>query len=344
MHRRGTKLAEIGEHRATELLTRLLQGQWRCRSLAPGDDASCAGPGAAHLLVKIDGGGIASNLAPWMSLGDLGWLQVAAAASDLAAKAGRPLVFLVSLGLDPEATVEELEELVRGAAEAARAHGGWLAGGDLNSCHGRGCGWVDVAAVGVARAVPVPRRPGRGDLVYTTAGRLGLGGLVFHSLAEGTWREDIKSYPRAFREMARPLARLGFAELAERLPQGCLTGSADTSDGLAFSLWLLSRSAGAAIEVEDVPVEREAVDYASEKSLDPMILALYGGQEFEVVFTVKPGCADLVEEEAEAIGLRVARIGRVLNHEGPGILHRGRTLEPRGWDNFQGWGRGAEHF
>jgi len=144
--------------------------------------------------------------------------------------------------------------------------------------------------------------------------------------------------------MTRPLARLGFAELAERLPRGCLTGSADTSDGLAFSLWLLSRAAGAAIEVGDIPIEREAADYASEKSLYPLILALYGGQEFEVVFTVRPGCAALVEEEAEAVGLRIARIGRVLSHRGPGILHRGRTLEPRGWDNFQGWGRRPRPF
>ena len=338
MQRRSSiRLADIGEHRTAELLAELLQGMWRCPSLAPGDDASCAGPGSPHLLVKIDGGSIASNIAPWMSLRDLGWLQVAAAASDLAAKAAQPLVFLVSLGLAPETLLEELEELVSGVAEAARAHGGWLAGGDLNSCHGQGCGWVDVAAVGVARAAPVPRQPRRGDLVYTTAGRLGLGGLVFHSLAAGTWREDMESYPRAFMDMSRPIARLGFVELAERLPRGCLTGSVDTSDGLAYSLWLLSRAAGAAVEVENAPVEREALDYASDRGLDPLELALYGGQEFEIVFTVKPGCASIVEEEAGKAGLRIARMGRVLDMPGPRLLHRGRTLEPRGWNNFLGW-------
>lgn len=335
---RSPSLRELGEHRAVERLIELLSKGWRCPSLGPGDDAACTGPGHPRLLVKIDGGGIESNLAPWMSLGDLGWLQVASAASDLAAKAARPLAFVLSLGLEPERSIRDLEEIAEGAAEAARAHGAWLAGGDLNSCRGRGCGWVDVAAVGLAPGEPVPRRPRPGDLVYATTGRLGLGGLVFHSLAEGSWRSAAARYPRAFRVMARPLARLGFVELASRLPRGCITGSTDTSDGLAYSLWLLSRSAGAPLEVLEAPVEEEALRYAEEKGLDPLSLALYGGQELEIVFTVRPRCSRLAEEEAEALGLQVARVGRILGETGgPLLLHKGRSLEPRGWDNFLGW-------
>ncbi len=322
-----------------ELVSRLvglLARRWRCPSLGPGDDAACVSPRHPGLLLKVDGGSVEQNLAPWMSPRDLGWLMVAEAASDLAAKAAAPLAFAVSVGVPRGWGAGDVVELVEGAAEAAEAHGAWLSGGDTNASPGGG-GWVDVAAVGAALPMwgPLPRGGGPGMLVYTTVGRYGLMGMLWHSLYTGSWRRLVEREGEAVREASRPVARLGFARLAARLPRGCLGGSVDVSDGLARSLHLLAEAAGARLLLERLPSPHPASErYAAETGAGLENLILYGGQELEIVFTVDPACEEEMLRAAALEGLQVERIGR-LGEGGPGVYYRGRSLEPRGWDNLQ---------
>ena len=332
------RIALESEREIVERLLGLLSRGWRCGSLGPGDDAACLGAGWERLLLKIDGGSVEQNLAPWMSLRDLGWVAAVSAISDLAAKAAKPLALAISVGLPPGWGAVEAEEIVGGAAEAAEAHGAWLSGGDTNASP-RGGGWVDVAAVGVAAPEwgPVPRRGRPGDLVYTTLGRYGLMGMLWRLLEEGdAWRRWASRLPEAFGEARRPLARLGFADLASRLPRGCIGGSIDVSDGFAVSLYLLSRASGAPIVLERLPEPHPAARvFSGEEAASLEELILYGGQEYEVVFTVEPGCAGRVEGEAEGLGLPVERVGRLApGEEAPGVYYRGVRLQARGWDNI----------
>ncbi len=327
------RLRDIGEKQILKKLERLLASQWLCNSLEPGDDAVCAGRGHSDLLVKIDGGSIASSLAPWMSYADLGWQWIVATASDLVAKAARPLVFLVSLGLSPEEPEEHLYELVEGAIEAARRHGAWLGGGDTNSSHG--LGWVDVAGLGKAVRLPIPGRRARpGDHIYVTMGRLGLSGVVLHSLLHGNWAEAKASFPEAFAEFTRPLARLKFPELYNVLGHECITASLDISDGLAEALYQLSERTRYEIVVDKLPEVSIAFDYARLYGSDYAELLLYGGQEYEVVFTARPECTNSVEEDAKRYGLKVIRLGYVAGRKGVHVRLGNRTIERKGWDNF----------
>ena len=334
---RRRRLSEAGEKAATRMIVeKVLAPRWRCPSLGPGDDASCVGPGQPRLLVKIDGGSIAGSRPAWMGLRCLGWQWVAAAASDLAAKAARPAVFLVSLGVPAGWSTGQLLELVEGAAEAAEAHGAWLAGGDTNADPGGG-GWLDVAAVGEAAPAwgPIGMRPGAGDAVFATVGRLGLGWLALRYAAE---REPPEGLRRALLEWARPLARLGFVDLASRLPGGCLSAATDTSDGLAEALGRLAEAAGGEAVLEAPPPLHPAAEEEAERlGFDPLEAALYGGQEYEVVFTAPPHCVDRVLGEAAGLGLGVALLGRLAAGGRRGWVRCcGRLLPGRGWDQFLG--------
>ncbi|MET1128349.1 MAG: thiamine-phosphate kinase [Thermoproteota archaeon] len=329
------RLRDVGEHRVVrKLLEKVLSRSWRCRKLQPGDDAACAGPSLSKVLVKIDGFSLAGVKAPWMTWYDVGWQAVAAAASDIVAKGGRPLAFLISVGLSGDEDEEVLLELVQGASDSALRHGAWLAGGDTNSCPQQGCGWIDAAGVGVAEK-PVGRSPKPGDLVYTTLGRHGVGGAVLRALETGLWRTYFELFPSLFSEFARPLARLAFADVVGAVAEGCITGSADSSDGLAYTLKLVAEAAGASVFLEKLPrASSDAEKLAERLGASIEELVLYGGQEYEVIFTVRPSCAEEVESAARRAGLSVERIG-VIRHGPPNILLNGKVVEGRGWDNFK---------
>ncbi len=330
------KLSRIGEHEVVRAITLMLRDYWDCRSLGPGDDASCAGSGGVldRVVVKIDGGSIESNMAPWMSMYDLGWVMVVGAVSDVVAKAAAPVTVQLSLGVSPSMRADKLLALIRGARDSALAHQAWLSGGDTNSSRD---GWVDVAVVGLALPEwgPLPRRPSIGDSVYTTVGRYGLMGALLHSLKTRVWESLYKAYKSVFVEASRPYARLGFAHLAARVEEGCISGSIDVSDGLAYSLHLLAENARALLVVFEPPKPHWfAEQYSTESGAKLEDLVFYGGQEYEIVFTVKPECKNIVESEARRLGLEIQEIGRIV--EGiPQVRYGGRRLEPIGWDNFK---------
>ena len=69
---------------------------------------------------------------------------------------------------------------------------------------------------------------------------------------------------------------------------GAVTASIDSSDGLACSLHKISRASCVGFEINNLPIAKEAVEFAEMEELDPVELALYGGEEYELVITVNP--------------------------------------------------------
>ena len=81
----------------------------------------------------------------------------------------------------------------------------------------------------------------------------------------------------------------------------------------------------------------EVERYAEANGVSLEDLVLNGGEEYEVVFTVKPGCTDLVEEAAASLGLQVERIGRLTRSEKPAVTYTGRPVRVMRWDQFRGY-------
>ncbi len=314
-------LRDLGERKVVARLSAIYSAEYPADCpLEPGDDAGCVRLGDSYLLLNVDGYSIASSKLPWMSWGDLGWKSVVAAISDLVAKGARPLAAASSLGLNPERPLQVVEDMVRGMVEACSSHNLAYLGGDLNSGREE---WVDVAAVGIT-STPLPRGGAKpGDLIYTT-GTYGLTGAAFHIYSSGSRPDEWKSIYKA---TTRPEAPLEFLDLVKRLGP-LIHAAADVSDGLAETLYLLAEASNISIELSSVPLHPEAEEYASASGADPEELALYGGEEYNVVFIVDPSAA----EELEGLGW-VHRIGAV-RRGGPAVVRNGRVVERRGWDQF----------
>jgi len=253
--------------------------------------------------------------------------------SDLGAKGVQPQGFLASLGIPRDLEVEAVEEMAQGFEAGAREYGGYVIGGDTNEASDI---IINGVALGVAQKDRIIKREGArpGDILATT-GPFGLTAAAFKVLLEGL------EPPEGLREsliesVYHPEARVkeGIA-LAE---SGAATSSIDSSDGLAVSLHDLSRSSGVGFKVETLTIPPEVKAYAEHHSLDPYALAFYGGEEYELVFTVEEGRLDDAREALEAVGCELLVLGTVTRETDIIILEDEveKPIEKRGWEHFVG--------
>lgn len=250
---------------------------------------------------------------------EVGWRGVAATASDLLCKMGRPLGFTLGVFLPPDLEEGFALELVRGAAEAAGRLGAPLLGGDTNAGPE-----VALTVSGFARtASPLPRRAFPGDLLYLAGDRWGRTGAAIRAHYGG---RDLEGFPGIREAAFYPLPRSELLALA-----GLLRGSLDSSDGLAETLWQLAEL-GVRVDLEALPLYPDVLSFAGSEEA-ALELVLYGGEEFEAILVVPPRAEVQVLARAEAAGLPLFRAGRV--GEGEGVFLRGEPLPRKGYDHFR---------
>jgi thiamine-monophosphate kinase len=116
------------------------------------------------------------------------------------------------------------------------------------------------------------------------------------------------------------------------------TAMIDLSDGLSSDLnHLCSESkVGALIDAARIPIDPLVRDVCGRRALDPLMLALHGGEDFELLFTVNPRNVGKLPTRVD--GIAVTRIGEIAEHSsGVRISEGSRTwnLEPGGWEHFR---------
>ena len=118
---------------------------------------------------------------------------------------------------------------------------------------------------------------------------------------------------------------------------GALTASIDSSDGLAWSLHELSVASNVGFRIDNVPLASEAVEFASIFGFNPLELGLYGGEEYELVITVKPEFWDKAEGAVKKLGSRLIRIGTVTKEKKLELKTEAETLTIvlKGWEHFK---------
>jgi thiamine-monophosphate kinase len=119
---------------------------------------------------------------------------------------------------------------------------------------------------------------------------------------------------------------------------GCLSSSTDSSDGLARSIYELSKASKVGFSVEQIPIPPEVTRFAQQNNLDPADLALYGGEEYELVVTVKPNMWSEAEKAVKKVGGTLYRIGEATKERRITLKNtKGETkeIEPKGYEHFK---------
>ena len=270
-----------------------------------------------------------TDIPPGMSFRDAGYRAVTATTSDIAAKGGKPIAYLISLALPSKMFFDEFEELWSGIEEAARIYGGKVVGGDTNE--GREL-VIDVMCL--ARATnPVPRigmRPG--DIVAVT-GRFGAQAAGLHALLNNLRGEAVAE--KVIKKFLRPRARV--EEGIALAMSGALTASMDSSDGLSETLHTLMDLNGYGFRIDDPPIDDDARKYAERFDVDLFDLVFHGGEEYELIVTIKPKMLEDALRSVKSVGGSLIPIGRVIEEKIIEVKWFGKyvTAERKGYEHFR---------
>lgn len=318
-----------------------------------GDDAAIIRPSPGrHLILTTDllAEGIHFNLGT-ATFEDVGYKAAVANLSDIAAMGGIPQYVLVAVALPASCTPAEVEQFYRGLMGACRSHGVQLVGGDTSaSPHSVFISLTMTGSVEPRRALT--RNGARvGDLVYVT-GTLGdsLAGLTL--LATGrTLRSAGDAGRKRFLlhgDRYRRALMLRHLRPTPRLREGRLlsthrlaTAAIDVSDGLSGDLAHLCEQSGVGAEIEAaaLPLSPACRAYAAAAGLDPVGIALRGGEDYELLFTVPPRKRATLERRAREAGYRFSRIGTIRPKRSglrlKGIDGVSRRLEIMSYRHFQ---------
>jgi len=323
---------ELGERKIIDILL-------RCLDLMPnmpvpfGDDVSAVDLGRGRLaVIKTDMLVGKTDVTPGMSLWQAARKAVVMNISDLAAKGVRPTAILASIGVPRGLTDKDIEQIGKGLNEGAREYGAYVLGGDTNETSDL---VISCTAFGVSERRYFMRRSGAkpGDLVAVT----GLFGKTSSGLK--ILLEDFPVPQKIGKELVnavlKPHARLreGLALAQTR----AVTASIDSSDGLAWSLHEISRASNVGFLLDQLPVAQEAKEFAKIHNLDPVELSLYGGEEYELLVTVKPRLWEEAEEALKRVEASLNKIGVVTKEKVLTLRMREKTvpIEARGWEHFK---------
>ena len=301
-----------------------------------GDDTAAWSTGEATELFTTDtvveGVHFTRSTTPWQ---DLGWKSLASNISDIAAMGGLPLYALVTLGLPPETEVQDVRELYQGMLEISNKYGAALVGGDLVRSP---VVFISISLTGLHSSQPMLRSSARdGDHIAVTGLLGGSGGGLRLMLGD----EQVADLPLLVSDEAGDYLRLCHRHPEPAVVQGRILVDSgvktamDVSDGMADDLSKLCLASGLAARIH---ADRLPVHPLLKQAFpgDYIELALYGGEDYVLLFTAAPS---LMNQVIPLLPEGAAVVGEVLTGE-PGRVSivdetgEERVLSRQGWDHF----------
>ncbi len=303
-----TEIADLGEFGLIDRIKNNFSLQNLTSLKGIGDDAAVIDIGSENLLVTTDMllEGIHFDLA-YMPLQHLGYKAVAVNVSDIAAMNGRPEQIVIGLGLSNRFSLEAVDTLYEGIRAACKNYNVDLVGGDTTSSSSGLV--ISITAIGrVAKDKTVLRSTAKVNDIICVTGDLGAAFVGLQILerekevfqANPQMQPDLEKYEYLVSRQLKPEARMDIVhELAEKniVP----TSMIDISDGLASELLHLGKNSKVGIKIfeDKIPIDSLTYDTSIEFKIDPTTAALNGGEDYELLFTIKPSDYEVLKNHPD---------------------------------------------
>lgn len=252
----------------------------------------------------------------------LGWKSAASNFSDIAAMGGEPVGSFLAVALPKNLPEAWLDEFLKGYRDISNEYSFPLLGGDTTSSPDRLC--ICVTVLGKAPEGRSVTRSGAqtGDLVCVT-GNLGDSAAGLQAILKEVSRSEEVPYLIDRHYLPTPRVREGLLLAEDKGVHSMM----DISDGVGSDLrHILEESrVGAEIDIRSIPLSRQMRTFCQRYGLDPVELALCGGEDYELLFTVAP-------EAEPSLAVDHTVIGRIV--EGCSVRWTGSDKEYMGFRHF----------
>lgn len=343
MSDKRTEMSQLGEF---GLIDRISQYQVLRNDesiIGIGDDAAVIDGETSYTVMSTDMllEGIHFDLA-YMPLRHLGFKSVAVNVSDIAAMNAIPKQITVNIGLSNRFSVEAVEEFYKGVASACEKYKVDLVGGDTTSS---ASGFViSITAIGTVGKEQLSKRSGAGnkDIICVTgdlgAAYLGLQVLerekqVF--LTNPEMQPQLEKYEYIVQRQLKPDARMDIIHELRDLDI-VPTSMIDISDGLASELLHLSKASGMGMKIyeDKLPIDKQTYDTGFELGIDSTTASLNGGEDYELLFTIKQSDHEKVKNHSDLhfIGyVQELKEGNLMITKSENVVN----IEAQGWNHLK---------
>ncbi|MBC8486855.1 MAG: thiamine-phosphate kinase [Bacteroidetes bacterium] len=337
-----TELSELGEFELIDLLTKNIKLKHKSSVKGVGDDAAVINYGNKQTLITNDLliEGVHFDLT-YVPLKHLGYKAAVVNFSDIIAMNGIPRQLIIGIGVSNRFSVEALEEFYSGISLACENYNVDIVGGDtVSSVSGL---FISVTVIGEAKKDDIVYRDTakKGDLIFVS-GDLGAAymGLLLLEREKQTFKADpnmqpdLGGYDYILGRQLKPEVRKDILKLLNGIAVKP-TSMIDISDGLASEILHICKDSklGCNIYEEKLPIDVTTAALAQEFEIDPTTVALNGGEDYELLFTIKQDDYDKIKD---ITGISV--IGNLTEkNEGVNLISRSGASVPiiaQGWDAF----------
>lgn len=335
-------IEELGEFGLIEHLTSGVTCKQESSYKGIGDDAAVIDHGAYYQVVTTDLllEGVHFDLM-YTPLKHLGYKAVTVNLSDVYAMNAAPRQLTISLGISGKFSVEAMEEFYEGVKLACERFSVDLVGGDTSSSV---TGLViSVTAIGTAKKEELALRSNAlPNQLICVSGDLGASYMGLKILerekklhvADPDFQPELKGYDYVLERFLKPEPRV---DILLALKEAGIQPAAmiDISDGLSSELLHICKASGIGCQIYDerIPISDETKVAAEEFQMEPLVAALHGGEDYELLFTVP-----LSDHEKVSAIPGVSVIGNMTDKDGKPLLvgNDGSAilLQAQGWNAY----------
>ena len=339
-----TEIEQLGEFGLIDHLTKNFEIKNKNSVKGIGDDAAVVSFDGKKALISTDLllEGIHFDLA-YTPLKHLGYKAIQVNLSDIYAMNGTASQVTVSIGLSSKFPLEAIEELYQGISIACEKYGVDLVGGDTSSSK-QGL-VISVTSIGYADEKDICYRDGanEGDLLCVS-GDLG-GAYIGLQLLERekniflenpNIQPDLEGKDYIVERQLKPESRKDIVE-ALKLMKIKPTSMIDISDGLASEILHICKQSnkGCNLYEEKIPIDPMTYDTARDFGIDPTVSALNGGEDYELLFTIKQSDFEKIKNNPD-----ISIIGHITEASaGCNMISKSEIVHPiiaQGWNSLKG--------
>jgi thiamine-monophosphate kinase len=304
MSEQRTEIGQLGEFGLIKIITKDLAHVQPSTLLGVGDDAAVIDPKDEVVVVTTDllTEGVHFDLS-YTPLKHLGYKAVVVNLSDVYAMNATPKQITVALAISNRFSVEAVEELYIGIRKACEVYNVDLVGGDTTSS--KSGLTLSITAIGTAKPEKIVKRSTAQDNdLIVVSGDLGGAYMGLQVLerektvfaSAPTTQPELEGFDYILERQLKPEARRDIIELLAKI-EVQPTSMIDISDGLASEILHLCTESnlGCRLHENKIPIDQQTFDTALDFNLDPTLCALSGGEDYELLFTVKQADFDKIK-------------------------------------------------